>query len=94
VGLDEDAIDLFKVHDAGLVADGFDERAQAQIAGAAQETFAGTDDERQGFRGEDVVAQPGTVELVQKKLFNGFGSQALEQRRVSDAGMDFLVDGQ
>jgi hypothetical protein len=40
------------------------------------------------------VAQPGTVELVQKKLFNGFGSQALEQRRVSDAGMDFLVDGQ
>ena len=26
--------------------------------------------------------------------FDGFGSQAREQRRVSDAGADFLVDGQ
>ena len=31
MGLDEDAIDLFKVHDAGLVADGFDERAQTEV---------------------------------------------------------------
>jgi hypothetical protein len=35
VGLDKDAINLLEVHDAGLVADGLDERTQTQIAGAA-----------------------------------------------------------
>ncbi len=49
MGLDEDTVDLFEVHDAGLVTHGFDERAQAQVAGAAQETFARADDERQRF---------------------------------------------
>jgi len=44
VGLDEDAVDVFEVHDAGLVADGFNERTQAQVAGAAQETFTRADD--------------------------------------------------
>jgi hypothetical protein len=41
VGLDEDAVDLLEVHDAGLVAHGFDERAEAQVAGAAQSPFGG-----------------------------------------------------
>jgi hypothetical protein len=41
VGLDEDAVDLFEVHDAGLVTDGFDERSQTQVAGAAQQAFDG-----------------------------------------------------
>ena len=76
MGLDEDAVDLFEVHDAGLVADGFDERAQAQVAGAAQESFAGADDQGQGVGGEGVVAQAGAVELVQDELFDGFGTQA------------------
>ena len=35
VRLEEDAVDLFEVHDAGLVAHGFDERTQTQVAGAA-----------------------------------------------------------
>ena len=35
VGLNEDAVDLLEVHDAGLVANGFDERTQTQVAGAA-----------------------------------------------------------
>jgi len=57
-------VDLFEIHDAGLVADGFDERAKTQVAGAAQQTFAGTDDEGQRFWREGVVTQPGPVELV------------------------------
>ena len=79
VGLDEDAVDLFEVHDAGLVAHGFDERAQAEVAGAAQEAFAGADDQGQGFRGEGVVAQAGAVELVEDELlrwFRGSGAAA------------------
>ena len=31
MGLNEDMFDLFKVHDAGLVADGFDERARHRL---------------------------------------------------------------
>ena len=42
--LNEDMVDLFEVHDAGLVADGFDECAEAQVAGAAQQAFAGAHD--------------------------------------------------
>jgi hypothetical protein len=94
VGLDEDAIDLFEVHDAGLVADGFDERTQTQIAGAAQESFAGADDQGQGFRGEGVVAQPGPIQLTEDELFDHFRPQTRQHDRVGDAGTDFLVDDQ
>ena len=82
---------MFEVHDAGLVADRFDERAQTEVAGAAQQTFAGTDDERQGIGGEGVVAQAGAIQLVHDKLLDGFGSQTREQRRVGDAGKRVLV---
>jgi len=44
VRLDQDPVDLLEVHDAGLVAHGFEQRTQTQVAGAAQEAFAGTDD--------------------------------------------------
>ena len=64
VGLNEDVVDLFEVHDAGLVADGFDERAQTQVAGAAQQAFAGTDDERQCFGREGVVTETGAIQLL------------------------------
>src|ERR1017187_6306311 len=63
MGLDEDAVDLFEVYNAGLVADGFDERTQAQVAGPTQQSFAGTDNEGEGFWGEGVVPQAGPVEL-------------------------------
>ena len=94
MGLNEDAVDLLEIDDADLVAHGFDERAQAQVAGAAQQALAGADDEGQGVRGEGVVAQAGAVQLGQDELLDGFGSQAGQDDRVSDAGADFLVDGQ
>ena len=31
VGLDEDAVDVREVHDAGLGADGFNERTEAEV---------------------------------------------------------------
>jgi len=57
MGLDEDAVDLFEVHDAGLVAHGFDEAADAQVAGATQQAFAGADDQCECFGREGVVTQ-------------------------------------
>jgi hypothetical protein len=94
MGLDEHPVDLFEVHDAGLVADGFDERAEAQVAGAPQQAFAGAHNESQGFGREGVVAQAGAVELVENERFDGFGSEPRQECRVRDAGADFLVDGQ
>jgi len=70
------------------------ERTQAEAAGAAQEAFAGTDDEGQGFLAEGVVAQAGAVQLGEDERFNGFRSQAGKHHGVGDAGTDFLVDGQ
>jgi hypothetical protein len=70
--LNEDAVDLLEIHDAGLVSDGFDERAEAQVAGAAQQTFAGAHDQGQGFGREGVVAETGAVELLQNELLHGF----------------------
>ena len=39
MGLGEDTVDLFEIHDAGLVAHGFNERPRTKIVGAAQETM-------------------------------------------------------
>ena len=93
MGLDEDTVDLLEVDDTGLVADGFDEGAHAKVARSAQETISGTHDESEGFVGKCVVAETGTVELVEEEGLDGFGSQARQKSGVGDAGTDFLVDG-
>jgi hypothetical protein len=73
MGLQEDTVDLFEFHAAGLVAHRFDERAQTQIAGAVQQPFAGTNDQRQVLGGERVVLQAGAIQLIRNELFDGFG---------------------
>jgi hypothetical protein len=70
MGLNEDAVDLFEIDDAGLVADGFDERSQAKVAGAAQHAFAGADNEGEGLGREAVVAQAAAIQLIEDKLFD------------------------
>jgi hypothetical protein len=70
MGLDEDAVDLFEVHDAGLVADRFDERTQAEIAAAAQQAFAGTDNKGQSLGSEGVVTQTSQIQLAEDEGFN------------------------
>ena len=63
--LDEDAVDLFEVHDPGPVTHRFDERTQAEVAGAAQQAFAGPNDQGQGFGGEDVMPQAALAPSVE-----------------------------
>src|SRR6266404_9109025 len=76
VGLEEHPIDLLEIDDTGLVAHRFDERTEAEVACAAQEPFAGADDEGQCFGTKRVVTQAGAVELAEDEGFNGFGAQA------------------
>ena len=61
--LDENAVDLREIDDAGLVAHGFDEGGKARVARAAQESFAGTHEQRESIGREHVVTEPGAVEL-------------------------------
>ena len=60
MGLDENAVDLLEIDGADLVAHGFEQAAQAEVAGAAQQALAGAHDQRERFRGEGVVAQAGS----------------------------------
>src|SRR6266705_4481035 len=68
--LNEDAVDLLEIDDAGLVAHRFNEGAQAQVAGAAQKPLAGADDQGKGFGREGIVAQTGAIHLAQDELFD------------------------
>src|SRR5207245_10957440 len=67
--LNQDAVDLLEINDAGLVAHRFNEGAQAQVAGAAQKPFAGADDQREGFSGVGIVAQTVAIHLAQGELW-------------------------
>src|SRR5438034_8328822 len=62
VGLNEDAVDLFEVHGADLVAHRLDQSAEAEVASAAQEALGGTDDEGQRVGAKGVVPQAGAVQ--------------------------------
>src|SRR4029077_14793356 len=94
VRLKEDTVDLLEVDEASLVADGFDERTQAEVTGAAQESFAGAHDQGQGIGSEGIVAQASAIQLAENEGFKGFRTQAGQHDRIGDAGADFFVDGQ
>ena len=55
--LDQHAVDLFEVDFLGVVADGFEQGAEAEVAGAANDPLAGADDQVQRFLAESVVAE-------------------------------------
>ena len=92
MGLNEDVVNLLEIDRAGLVAHGFDERRQTEVAGPAQQALGGADDEGQGVGGEGVVAQAGAVELGQDEGFGGLGSEAGQDDRIGDPGTNLLVD--
>jgi len=81
MGLDEHAVDLFEIDDAGLIADGLDERRHTEVFSSAQKPFAGAHDESERIGGEGVVAQPGVVEFAQNKRFDRFGREAWQDSR-------------
>ena len=86
------AVDLLEVHGADLVADGFDEAGQAEIARAARQSLGGAHDQSEGVGGEDIVAQARAVELGQDEGLGGLGAETGQDRRIGDPGADFLVD--
>lgn len=92
VGLNEDAVDLFEIDGAGLVPDGFDEGADGEVAGAAEDSVPGAHDESEGLGGERVMAKAAAVELIEEEGFDGLGGKPWHEGGEGDAGFDFLVD--
>ena len=92
--LNEDPIDLFEVNEFGLIADGFEQRADAEVFDSAEDAFGGADDEGDGFFGEGVVSETGAIELIEDKrsqiLFIEFGHDDGE----GDSGFDVFIDGE
>lgn len=89
--LHEDAVNLFEIDDTGLIADGFDQRGDAEIFGSTQQPFAGAHDEGERVGGEGVVAQTSAIQLGQDERFDRFGREARQDHRVGDSRSDFLV---
>src|SRR6185312_11742916 len=94
VGLHEDAVDDVDINGAGGGTDGFDEAADAEVAGLAQDAVGGADDEVDGRRREGVVAEAGVVEFAEDELAQGVGRQPLGDRRVGHPAFDVVVDAE
>jgi len=85
--LDEHTIDLFEIDDAGLVSHGLNEGTQTKVAGAAQESFAGANDQRNGLRAEGVVLSLFCAQKEQRRGSDGV-IRIAPSRRGTRSGMD------
>src|SRR6185312_2336535 len=94
VGLHEDAVDDVDINDAGGRTDGFDEAADAEVAGLAQDAVGGADDEVDGRRREGVVAEAGMIEFAKDEVAQGVGREPFGDRRVGHAAFDVVVDAE
>jgi len=92
--LDEDAVDLLEVDGASFIANGFQERAEAEVAEFAEQSVGGADDEVDGLLGEGVVTEADAVQLVQEEFFEVVRCEFLEQGGVGNAAPDVLIDGE
>ncbi len=63
VRLEQDAIDMGQIDDFAAGSDGFEQRGHAEIAGAAQVTLGGADDQIERFGGIGAVGQAAKVQL-------------------------------
>ena len=92
--LHQDAVDVVDVDGFVGAADGFDQAADAEVAGLAQHAVGGADDQVDGGLSEGVVPESGAVELAQEEVAHGVGTQAFGDDRVGDAAFDVLVDAE
>ena len=88
VGLHEHGVDLFEVNGLGLIANGFDERSDAEVFDGAQGAFGGAQDELDGILGEGGVGQGGEVELLMDVVGEGGWREQFEFGGVGDAAFD------
>jgi len=78
MGLEQDAVDMGQLDGFGVVADGFQERGDAQVAGTTQEAIGGADDQIERLGGKSAMSQAAEVELGQDKSVDLLGVEPWE----------------
>ena len=63
MGLHEDGVDLFEIDGFAVIADGFDEAADAEVFDGTQGAFGNTEEEGGGILGEGAARESRAVEL-------------------------------
>ena len=91
VGLHEPGVDLLQIDGFGVVAHGFDERADTEVPDGPQDAFRDAQDEVERFVGEGVVRQAGEVELGVEIGFQGVRGEGVEFGGVGDAALEVAV---
>lgn len=91
MGLHEDGVDLLAADGFGLVADGFNEGSDAEVADGSKDAFRDADDQGDGFVAEGAVGEAGFVELVVEVGFDGGWGEEIEPGGVGDAALDVEV---
>ena len=92
MGLEEDAVDLGEVDGLDAIADGFEERAEAEVSDASEDAFGGACDEGEGVVGEDGVGESGAIELGTDEGEDVVGGEPSEEPgRLSVAGHDGIT---
>lgn len=93
-GLHEDGVDLAEIDDFHLIANGFYQRAGAEVFNGSKGSFEDAQDEVDGFIGEGLVWEADEVELLvdvggqrgggEKVEFGGVGDAAFEVEVVAE----------
>jgi hypothetical protein len=94
VGLEEDGVDLLEIDGLGAVADGFDERTDAEVFDGSEGAFRGADDEVEGLLREGVVGKADVIELAVDVVGDGWRGELFELGGVSHPGTDVVIDGE
>ena len=94
VGLHEHGVDLFEVNGLGLVANGFDQGADAEVLDGAQGAFGAAQYELDGFFGEGAVGESGEIELLVDISGKSGGREGVELGGVGDATFEIELSAE
>ncbi len=92
VGLEQDGVHLLEIDGFCLVADGFDEGANAEVLYGAQGAFGAAGNEVDGFLIEGGVGKADAVELAADIFGEVSGGELFDFCGVGDAGFDVMID--
>jgi hypothetical protein len=86
--LHEDGVDLLEADGPGLVADGFDQRSDAEVLDGPEASLGKAEDEVDGIFAEGGMGQAGEVELLVDVAGEGGVGEEVELGGVSDAALE------
>jgi hypothetical protein len=92
VWLDKNAVDQIEINGFLLGPDRFQETAQTEVSGSAEDPVGGPDDEGDRFFCKGIVTQPGPVDLRKDEFFHLIGIETFHDDRVGNSGFDILID--